>query len=134
MNEPTFSHFKDESDGPGMGSKIWSLAQKVIGPLVVALVTFLAIDRGLAWTAIGDGTHALGLHKEEEKSRHALLGLSLESMQADIDELSDGVSNCQLQMQRVLIEMARLPPDVWENRIMKNKHEITILKGRIREE
>ena len=123
-------------------NKIWSISQAIIGPLVGAGVVWLINDRNRAWDALDAVTHDLEIHIVEGLRKHALLDKELEridndsahrhSEQAqqlrqivkDTDEVSDVWRECQLQQQRLWIEMAKLPPDEWEQRILQNERDI----------
>ena len=109
---------------PQLGTKIWSFARPIIGMLLVALITFLAADRNSAWDAIERNTHALDIHKGEGKTRHAILDADIERIMDFMDDLADEMRECQLQQQRTMIEVAKLPPDEWEERILENEHNI----------
>lgn len=128
-NDSKLSRTTSEDAQLETGSKIWEITRQVVAALLVGLITYLAIDRGRAWDAIDSNRHMMEIHEAEGKTRHSLIDTDMERMEEEVDELSDAVRECQLQQQRMLIEIAKLPPDIWEAKILKNEHDITVIKS-----
>ena len=111
------------------GNKFWTLSQAIIGPLVVAGIIWLVSDRNRAWNALESLEDELKIHEIEGKRRHEIIDRRLAQKRKEIDELHDGWRECQLDTQRLWIEIAKLPPDEWEKRILQNTRDISVLKN-----
>ena len=109
-----------QSGTTAMGSKIWLLVQKAVPLLLVALVSFLAVDRNRAWDAVRTNAHALDLQR-----------LQIDVLREKVVSVNGSMAQCQANMQAVLVELAGLPPDEWERRILQNTQDITELKGKL---
>lgn len=132
MGDSKLPRFETETSyGEAMGSKIWSFAQKVVGPLVVAFVLWLVADRNRTWDAIDLVVHDLEIHEIDGRRRHALLDREIEHLGKDMDEMSDELRECQLQQQRILQIISNLPPDKWEDKILANERAIDVIRERM---
>lgn len=112
MYDKRIPSFKTEARDQTLGFKFWKIIQAIIGPLVVALITFLAWDRDRAWNRINHLEHALELHEEGGKTRHGILNTKLNHLFKSNDILIEKVNECQ-------------------QRINENENSIAELKGKL---
>lgn len=131
-NGPNLQEFPRAGTKLSSGNKFWAFSQAIIGPLVVAGVIWLVSDRNRAWDALESLKDDLKIHAIEGKRRHDIIDRRFAQKRKEIDELHDGWRECQLATQRIWIEMAKLPPDEWERRIIQNEREIIKLQNHMR--
>ena len=122
---------QNENSSLKMGSKIWEVSQTLIGWALVAAITFLVSDRNSAWDHINSNSRSLETHILDGKRKHSLIDRDFKEITKDIDELSDDLRQCQLQQQRMLEVIAKLPPDDVEEQILQNTIDINVLKSRM---
>ena len=145
--------FSNIEDGPGdpkdLGNKIWEIAQKFIAWALIASVSFLVFDRNANWALTREVDRKLEIHvvdgqrrhalideefkraDTESKTRHELQERDISHIIRDIDNLSDSVAQCQLDTQRILQIISGLPPEKWQEMILRHEKEIEVLKSKI---
>ncbi len=112
------------------GSKVWTISQAIIGPLVVAGVIWLVSDRNRAWDTLESVKDQLKINEIENERLHDIINRRLSQKRKELDELSDAVRQSELQVQRLWVEFAKLPPNQWQERILRNERDITVLKSK----
>ena len=112
-----------------LAAKAWVFAHKVLGPLVVASILWLAADRNNAWNRIHDIESVFSRHELEGQNRHTVIDIDIKRLYETLEKLSDDIAELHNTQQRILIEIAKLPPDKWEQKILENERDIIELKG-----
>lgn len=115
------------------GSRIVSMVQTVVGPLVVAGIIWLVADRNRAWESIDSFEHDLEIHIIKGVRKHDLLERDFAEIRYQLNIISEQLAVLDATIQKIILEVAKLPPDEWERRILKNERDILNIKSRAEE-